>query len=240
MPKVVIQAGHINIQNNIDPALHGSTGAPGEQNFTLDIANQVSAELRKRGFEVKQTDANANSDPAVTNFDWAMYLAIHYEADVHNTNGYFVCAPDPSVDMVNAESVRIRDAINSEYIKLGIPKHNEWENANTKFYYMWRSLSANTPCVLIECGVGWRVPKDSDLLNSVDGRPRVVEHVVRGVCRAFNIPYEIPTPVPTPPPTPPPPSYPDLRPLVDQIKAIVWGKGWPWSKISKLKQILPQ
>lgn len=200
MPKVVIQAGHQNIENNVDVLLRPGRGAPGEVGFTGDVANQVSGELRKRGFEVKQVDANANSDPSVTNVDWDLFLAIHYEADVHNTNGYFVAAPDPSVDAVNPTSVKIRDIISAQYSTLGIPKHNEWENANTKFFYMWKYLSAKTPCVLIECGVGWRVPKDSDLLNSNSGRPRVVEHIVRGICKAFNVSYDL---TPSQPPVDP-------------------------------------
>ncbi len=235
--RVVIQAGHQNTQNNIDPDLRGSTGAPGEVNFTVDVANQVSAKLRQLGFEVKQTDANANADPAITTADWDLFLAIHYEADVHNTNGYFVAAPDPSTDAVNGESVRIRDIINSEYLKLGIPNHPEWQNPKTKFYYMWRALSTKTPCVLIECGVGWRVPKDSDLLNSITGRPKVVEIIVSGICKAFSVPYSGTTSLPNVPETS---SNSQADQLVSQIKQILYGKGWPWSKLNKIKVLLPK
>ena len=41
-------------------------------------------------------------------------------------------------------------------------------------------------------------------------------------------------------PTPTPEPIPDLRPMVAQIKAIIWGKGWTWVKINKIKQLLPQ
>ena len=61
---------------------------------------------------------------------------------------------------------------------------------------MWKYLTAKTPCVLIECGVGWRVPKDSDILNSVTGRPKVVAGIVKGICKAFGVPYDLTPPQP--------------------------------------------
>lgn len=231
--KVVIQAGHNNIQFNSDPALRKSTGAPNETAFNLDIANQVSGELRKRGFEVKQTDANANGDPQVTNVDWDLFLAVHYDADVYGRGGGFVAIPDPSVDLASSQSKRIADAIASEYFKVtGIANHPERQNANTKFYYMWRSLSAKTPCVLIECGVGMHTPDDHQILHF--NRPKVVEGIVRGVCKAFNVPYEINTPAPQPQPQ----LCPEKETLA-KVKELLYRKGsWP-KKNSEFKALLP-
>lgn len=200
---ILIQAGHVNTQTNIDPGLRGSTGAPGEVKFTLDVANQVSAILRSKGFTVKQTDANANSDSTVMNKDWRLALSIHYEADIHNTNGGFEACPDPSVDSASSESQRIAKFFPNDYFTvLGLPRHTEWRNANTSYYYLWRYLSAKTPCVLVECGVGWRQPNDYNLLNTDDGRKKVAEKLARSVCSAFGVAFDDPAPTPNPTPAP--------------------------------------
>jgi lysozyme len=44
-----------------------------------------------------------------------------------------------------------------------------------------------------------------------------------------------PTPTPTPVPTPTPAEV-----KLSLIKDIVWGKGWPWTKVNKLKVLLPK
>lgn len=202
--KICIQPGHINSKFNSVVALRGSTGAPGEQEFTLDVANRVSSELRKRGFEVKQTDGNANDDPTVTKVDWDLYLAIHYDADVYNNNGYFVDFPEPSTDGATKESQRLSQSLRDSYGgATGIPRHDERTNANTRYYYMWRYLSSKTPCVLIECGVGNRHPDDYDALHG-DRRNRVIEGIVRGICSAFGVAYDL---TPVTPPAPAQPSY---------------------------------
>lgn len=206
---VVIQAGHVNTKTNVNPNLRGSTGAPGEVDFTLDIANRVSAKLRELGFGVKQTDSNANSDPAVMDRDWRLFLSIHYEADVHNTNGGFEAFPEPSTDKATVESQRIATFFPKNYFEaLAIPRKIAWRNANTSYYYMWSKLSAKTPCILLECGVGFRLPKDHDILNT-NRRGEVVEKIVKSICASFNIPYDDPQPNPTPNPTPsdPMPEY---------------------------------
>src|SRR3990167_4103778 len=67
--KIVIQPGHVNTTT-------GATGAPGERDFNLDVANQVSSELRKRGFEIKQSDANVHKDSDVLNSDKRTTLVV--------------------------------------------------------------------------------------------------------------------------------------------------------------------
>jgi len=187
--KVCISAGHQNIKYNSLVKLHGSTGAPGEVDFNIDVANQVSAQLRERGFEVKQTDANANDDPKVTGVDWDLFLAIHYDADIYNKPGGFVDYPEPSTDFATEESQRIAKILASEYFKTtGIEYHPERSNPNTRHWYMWQYLSKATPCNIIECGVGWRVPEDHNLFTY--HREKVVEGIVRGVCKAFSVPYQ--------------------------------------------------
>jgi N-acetylmuramoyl-L-alanine amidase len=239
MQKICIQAGHVNTQN-------GQTGAPGEQAFNLDVANQVSSELRKRGFEVYQTDANGDGDPKVTDQDFDLFLAIHYDADIYKASGGFVDFADPLKDIATKESQRIAQYIREEYFTTtGIENHPERSNPNTRFYYMWSVLSPKTPCVLIECGIGWRVPKDSDVLNSNKRTSLVVPGIVKGICKAFNIPFDLPvsntpshsasTNLQNPPKTDEINKY---EQLVNKIKAILFGKGWPWQKILKLKDII--
>lgn len=200
--RICIQPGHINSKYNSIVALRGSTGAPGEQEFTLDVANRVSEELRKRGFEVKQTDGNANDDKTVTSVDWDLFLAIHYDADVYNDRGYFIDFPEPSTDGATKESQRLAQSLRDSYGgATGIPRYDKRSNANTRYYYMWRYLSSKTPCVLIECGVGNRHPEDYDALHG-DRRNRVIEGIVRGICSAFGVAYDLT------PPTPPAPVEP--------------------------------
>ena len=56
---------------------------------------------------------------------------------------------------------------------------------------MWRALSAATPCVIIECGVG-NDAHDKVLLADTQ---RIASALARGICAGFKIPYdESPTP----------------------------------------------
>lgn len=224
MPIICLQAGHVNIQYNASPDLRSATGSPGEAGFTLDIANKVSTKLRTLGFTVQQTDANANSDPAVTGRDWDLFLAIHWDADVYGRGGGFVGAPDPSIDYSSAESLRLANEIWAGYqATTGVVSYPQRQNPNTKYYYMWNSLSAKTPCVLIECGVGNHRPDDFELLNN--NRPRVVEGLCRGICNAFGVPY---------------PAQPQTNTsTIKQVHDILYGRGTSWSKYVKLRQLIP-
>lgn len=194
-PRICLQAGHVNIKFNSIVALRGGTGAPGEAQFTQVIRDMVSDELRKRGFIVQGTDANANDDSAITSHDWDYFLAIHYDADVYGRGGGGMFAPAADVDYSNAKSVAIKNAIISKYFPVtGVADHQERENGNTSYYYMWQYLTANTPCGLIEAGVGQHHPDDFDLLQN--NHSKVVEGIVRGLCGYFNIPYDVTPPDP--------------------------------------------
>lgn len=188
--KICIQAGHQNCQYNSIVALRKSTGAPNEMSFNVDIRDKVSDELRKRGFEVQGTDANANDDSGIKGQDWDLFLSIHYDADVYGKGGGFVDFPEPSTDGATQESQRIQKILAEEYFKTtNIANHPERSNANTRYYYMWKYLSSKTPCVLIECGVGMHVPDDHSMLHF--NREKVVEGIVRGICKAFNVNYDL-------------------------------------------------
>lgn len=211
MPKFIgLQAGHQNAKDNCVPALRPGTGAPGEQEFTIRTRDKLSQILNSKknadgskAFTVQLDDATANCQTNTTGKNFDLYLAIHYEADVHrdaqgkSMDGGMICPPDPSIDVVYNESNRISKAIESEYFNhAGITNRPQWISNNMRFYYMWSSLSASTPCVILECGVGQN-PHDKVILADAD---RVANAIARGICKAFNVPFDAPTPTPTPPP----------------------------------------
>ena len=197
MFRCIIQSGHVNIKYNSIVDLRNKTGAPGEQDFTLRIANRLSEILRSKGFEIKQSDANSNDDKSITEKDWDLFLSIHYDADSPNGQGGCVGSADPSLDDATVESTRIRDAMRSEYFKhTGIVGNNAKIGVNITRYYMWQYLTAKTPCVLIECGEG-KDPHDSVILADTD---RVCNAIARGICKAFGINFDTqPAPQPSEP-----------------------------------------
>lgn len=159
--KICIQAGHKNVYS-------GATGAPGERDWTTQITNLLADGLRGAGQEVYVADALADKDQKVTGTDWDLFLAIHYDSDSYNDRGGFTDFPDPSVDQVNERSKYLAGVIQDVFFgKTGIPVKNR-SNGNTKYYYMWSALSANTPCVIIECGVGNRKPEDYETLRKYE------------------------------------------------------------------------
>lgn len=243
--KICIQAGH-------SGRTSGAIGAPNEMSFNEDISNQVAFELSKRGFTVQRV--NADPKPDEIGGDWDLFLAIHYDAVGYKDaagnliGGGFVDFPDPATDGATAESQRIAYLLRQEYFgTTHIVNHPERSNINTRKYYMWEKLSAKTPCVLIECGVGMHVPDDHEVLHF--NRPLVVEGIVKGICLAFNVPYTIPEPetpdTPTLPPTTPPDASSEVAALLEKVKSIVFGR-WTWTgkdgwknRLAQLKVLLP-
>lgn len=216
MKKVVIQAGHINVKNNSIVALRSSTGAPGEQELNLRIANRLAAYLRERGIEVKQTDANANDDSSITSKDWDLFLAIHGDADyVGDAGGGFADYPEPITDKVTNKSQTICSLINQSYfpeVKINYTNHS---NKNTRYYYMWKYLSANTPCVLIELGQV-QDPHDKVLLANTE---LIANALGTAICIALGV-----NPIVTPIGDPPLSINPEVEALkkeIEELKMIV-------------------
>jgi hypothetical protein len=253
MKFIGLQAGHQNIQSNIDPQLRGGTGAS-PSNFTPEIqwTPKVRDELGKilltkknadgsQAFQVQLDDANANGSVNTLNKDFDFYLAIHFESNTHGKGGGFMTAPDPSVDASNTESKRVVDAIKNEYFKeTGIVEDEGWITNNMTFYYMWNVLTAKTPCGIIECGVGGDA-HDDVILGDIT---RVATAIARGICDAFNVPFDyVPPPTPPPPQTPPttnPPPSSDA--FMGKLRTIVYAKwsGFPvgsTSWVTRLHQI---
>ncbi len=223
--KIGISAGHQNIKDNCNLNLRGGTGAPGEADWTPKMRDALAGKLIARSFQVILFDANANcQQEAYQDFD--LFLAIHYDADIYGVGGGLAGAPSPEEDAVNARSQELAKKINEVYFPLtGIAYHPERINANITHYYLWSSLTAKTPCVLIECGTNNR----DNLPNRVD---ECSTALAKAICAAFGIPYDAPQPSSD--------DLTTLQRLVSEAKRILYGKGWPWSKISQLKQLLPK
>jgi hypothetical protein len=203
MKKINLQAGHQNAKNNCIVSLRTSTGAPGEAEFTVRIRDRVSQILLTKkntdgtqAFQVQLVDACFNCDPKSDDQDYDLFLALHYDAYINGSIGGFADYPEPSTDGATVESQRITKAFNEEYFKHSGIKYVNRSNANTRYYYMWKSLSAKTPCVLLECGTGQN-PTDSVILADTD---RIANAIVRSICTAFNVPFDSVQPVPPAPP----------------------------------------
>jgi N-acetylmuramoyl-L-alanine amidase len=249
MKTILIIAGHQNVQYNSITSLHGNTGTIGELEINVRIADRLSSLLRGKGFEVVQSDANANDNSEIRLTDFNLALALHCDMDTPNdTGGGMIASGDPSVDSSWQESARIKDVIESIYFKETQIVNKNYTTTGMTKYYIWQYLSDKTPCVLIEMGQA-KDPHDSVLLGNTD---LIAGALSKAICEAFGITSNIPTPTPVCPP--------DLSgeltvcsdkltgceiDLANQlaklgaIKSIMNGKGFWWVKWTKIKALLP-
>ena len=217
MKKIALQGGHLSITT-------GQTGAPGEQELNRRVRDRLCTILISKGFQLFVMDANP---PANQIQDFDLFLALHGDANIYGTGGGFVDFPDPSVDSVNAESKRIKLAIESLYFaNSGIVSHPERSNANTKFYYMWSQLTAKTPCVIMEMGVV-QDAHDKVILADTD---RVANAIARGICKAFGVSFD----------TIPPVTTPDWKSYLTRIKIILYEPTSWWTRLNKIKAVLTE
>lgn len=190
--KILTIVGHQNIQFNSITSLHGSTGTAGELEANIRITDRVSAMLRERGFEVVQTDANGNDDPAITKTDFNLALSLHCDMDTSSQGG--MCGSgDKSVDAMWEESLRIKKVFDEVYFKETGIKNKGYVTQGMTKWYMWQYLTPKTPCVLLEMGE-IKDAHDSVLLGNTE---LIASGIVRSICKAFNKPYDI---IPTTPP----------------------------------------
>lgn len=206
--RVCIQSGHFN----------KGGGAPGELETNKRIVDRLCAKLRENGnFEVYQTDYYAYNDPKVTKTDWDLFLSCHADMDYPNDGGSgFADYPEPSTDGATKESQRICKVINDYYfpeVKINYISHS---NKNTRYYYMWKHLTAKTPCVLIEMGQSID-PHDKVLLANTE---LIAGALYRAICLAFNISYGTQTP-PVIIPTPADEEIKVLKAEVERLKEMV-------------------
>ena len=186
---IALQVGHWNIQSNCDVSLRPSTGAPLEVETNKRIAIRLEQLLQQNGFKTYLSDANYNCKPEAGTTDFDLYLALHCDQNYGgDEGGGFVDIPDPSTDQANKESARIAQAIESVYFKeSGIRNVPSRRNNNTKYYYMWKVLSAKTPCVIIEMGESVDA-HDRVILNDTE---RVAKAILGGILKAFPPPVVV-------------------------------------------------
>lgn len=153
MKSIILQAGHLNCKSNCVVALRGSTGAAGEVQINQAVRDETARILIEKGHNVLEVDSNYNCDPSSLDKDWDLFLAIHCDMNYANDQGSGFCDyPEPSTDDATEESQRCAKAIQDYFFpKVGIKVVSK-SNKNTRYYYMWQSISAKTPCVLIEMG----------------------------------------------------------------------------------------
>jgi len=169
MKKLLLQSGHKN-------RTVGATGAPDERNWNIWCTDLVKEYLKDK-VDVTIIDADHWSKEVQEDYD--LFLSVHYDADIYNDTGGFTGYPEPSTDYATAESQRISQEIGEYFFKgTGIA----WKKArsavrNIKYYYMWKYLSADTPCVLIECGIGWRKPEDYETLRKTT-TPQILANAI--------------------------------------------------------------
>jgi N-acetylmuramoyl-L-alanine amidase len=250
MKTILIIAGHQNVQYNSITSLHGNTGTIGELEINVRIADRLSSLLRGKGFEVVQSDANANDNSEIRLTDFNLALALHCDMDTPNDNGGgMIASGDPSVDSSWQESARIKDVIESIYFKETQIVNKNYTTTGMTKYYIWQYLSDKTPCVLIEMGQA-KDPHDSVLLGNTD---LIAGALSKAICEAFGITSNIPTPTPVCPPD----LSSDLTEcvielesvkmdlankmaLLSKVKEILWEKGWVWVMRNKLRDLLPK
>lgn len=183
--RIILQAGHENIRNNCVASLRGSTGAGGEVEITVAVANTTAELLRKKGVEVKRVDANFNCDPTSLDVDYDLALCIHADMDYAGDNGSGFCDfPEPDTDDATEASQHMAKVIQDTFFPaVGINVKSR-SNANTRYYYMWQCISAKTPCVLIEMGQV-KDPHDSVILKDT---AKVSEALAGAILTALGLP----------------------------------------------------
>lgn len=201
--RLAIQSGHWGMTT-------GATGAPREQERTIAIGARLTDMLNASGYQAVRCNAFADTDPNIVNTDWDLFLSLHCDANyAGDEGGGFFDWIDPSIDSSpesNAESKRIMDAMISVYFpETGIRNVETRRNPNTKFYYMWDVLSANTHCVIVEMGESID-PHDNVILNDTE---RVAKALFNGIQKAFGV---------ATPPTPQPPPTDEKDRLILQLK----------------------
>lgn len=181
--KIGLQAGHAGRTS-------GAIGAPGEQELNIRIRKRLTELLIQRGFQLFLF--NADQPYENINQDFDLFLSLHGDANIYETGGGFADYPEPSTDGATNESQRICKIINESYFPETGIKYVNRSNRNTRYYYMWKYLSAKTPCVIIEMGVV-QDAHDSVLLGNTE---LIANALGRAICKAFGVTYEVSQPTP--------------------------------------------
>ena len=148
---VIVQAGHLNIQQNCNQALRGETGAPGEVEINTAVAKVLVQTLMDHGVTAQLVDANFNCSPQVTQYYDAV-VALHCQSDPPAESGWDIGVGDPQKDGAAAQSAKLAQDIADWYEAATGLTRQTWcqNNPNVQDYYVFNALSGPTPFALIE------------------------------------------------------------------------------------------
>lgn len=162
MARVLIQAGH---SANYPPNRAGGGGAPGEADWTTDLAWRIAERLEEVGVETVIVGAwlingvVVAAPPQVAE-DYHLFLSLHYDAAVYgagrNTGAFCDRARLDPLGVFADEAIRKWEERWTEEVP--IPIVNARRNPNTWDYYAFRATSDRTPGIIIEHGCGSPVP----------------------------------------------------------------------------------
>jgi len=181
---IIVQAGHVNINRHPRADLRGGTGAPGEQVFTRTLAGKLTEELEERDIESIWVDALPGHE--VFNTDADLFMVLHYDsysrADLRGCR-----SARPQFDVAAARSDDAVNIFNEMYPTLtGIPLHPHPPTVNMTQYYAWDYPTPNTPCIIVECGIGMH-PVDGRILKLQDGTASpLIAHALADVIGEFQ------------------------------------------------------
>lgn len=203
---VIIQAGHEHIETNCEQDLQSGTGAPGEIEWTPQIADRVVARLKEGGVDARHVDADFNCAGDAKN-DWQAVVAVHYQSDPPAESGFWCGVGNPNTDGAAHQSWELQQAIVRAYgAATGLQLRPTWDSVNITEYYLFNSISGPTPFALIECGTGAPGAPDHALLW--DHMDKVAEGIAQGIAAFVGAQLPAHAPAPEPAPAPPPPSPP--------------------------------
>jgi len=164
---VILQAGHENIGENEIARLRSGTGAPDEITFTKSLVDRAAFRLREN-HQVNAVHVDANRNP-IYDQKADLFVALHYDSFAPNKPRGCRFARG-SVDFAAAQSDTAVAIFKNVWPNVtGIPLYRDNQTSdNMKFYYGFGYCRANTPAIIVECGVGHH-PLDRPLLCNSDG-----------------------------------------------------------------------
>lgn len=200
MSRVLIQAGH---SDKFTPFYGSGGGAPGEAEWTGDLATAISVLLETASIETVivghwMVSGIAWPPPPEASQDYDLFVALHYDASVYAergdvNSGCFAgrAASDPQF-LASDRAIKCWESIYLE--ATGIPLRADRINPNVTNYYAFHSTSAATPGILIEHGCGSPVPSgqypagdDAPILH--DNMALVAECDAHAIMAFLGVPY---------------------------------------------------
>ncbi|MHB8620923.1 MAG: hypothetical protein ACYDAG_15340 [Chloroflexota bacterium] len=161
MATIVLHNGHLNVDRNPDPALHGSTGAPGELDWIVRFQDRLQGRLEAAGHAVKRTDGSGpNQD-----FAGDVFLADHYDGGAPESS--HCMAAHAANDTTPAESERLLRCFQATYpAAAGIPLRQDLVTVDMTGYYGFAYEAQ--PDLIVEHGNGSNAHDSAILHGQLD------------------------------------------------------------------------